>query len=360
MSIIDLRSDTVTRPTPAMREAMAKAVVGDDVLGDDPTVRELEERFASLAGKEASCFVPSGTMANQVAIRAHTEPGDEIIAHEGSHIINYEGGGPAALSGCMVRALSGPRGQFTAMQVREAIRPDNPHFARSRLLVLENTHNRGGGSIWPIEEVRSVTSAAREAGLRTHLDAARLWNACAATGLSIHDYAEHFDTLAVCFSKGLGAPVGSITAGNAPTIARVRRFRKLFGGGMRQSGVLASACLFAMEHHVKRLEQDHAHAAHLARAIASIPGLSIHESVGGIVQTNIVLFDLSPSLGMDAAGLCEALRQRGVWMLPTSPRRVRAVTSLEVDTAMIERAILELRACVASCDGGRAGEPTLI
>lgn len=339
MAIIDLRSDTVTKPTPAMREAIARAIVGDDVLGDDPTVKELEERFAALAGKQAACFVPSGTMANQVAIRAHTEPSDEIIAHEGSHIINYEGGGPAALSGCMVRALQGPRGTFTALQVRDAIRPDNPHFARSRLLVVENTHNRGGGSVWPIEDVRSVTAAAREAGLRTHLDGARLWNACAFTGLSVRDYAEHFDTIACCFSKGLGAPVGSITAGDAATIHRVRRYRKLFGGAMRQSGLLAAACLFAMEHHIERLKDDHANAQRFAKALGGIPGLSVADTGGGPrVETNLVLFDLAPTLRCDAGAFCKVLHERGVWMLPTAARRVRAVTSLEVDASMIDRA----------------------
>ncbi len=344
MSTIDLRSDTVTKPTPAMRDAMHRAIVGDDVLGDDPTVKQLEERFAALAGKQAACFVPSGTMANQVAIRAHTEPGDEIIAHEGSHIINYEGGSPAALSGCMVKSLQGPRGQFTALQVRDAIRPDNPHFPRSRLLVLENTHNRGGGSVWPIEEVRSVTSAAREAGLRTHLDGARLWNACSFSGLAIRDYAEHFDTVACCFSKGLGAPVGSITAGDEATMHRVRRYRKLFGGAMRQSGILAAACLHAMEHHIERLKVDHANAARFAAGVRKIAGLSIEAHV----DTNLVLFDLAPTLRLDGAGLCKALHERGVWMLPTASRRVRAVTSLEVDAAMIDRAVGELDGIVRS------------
>jgi threonine aldolase len=343
MSTIDLRSDTVTKPTPAMRDAMARAIVGDDVLGDDPTVKELEDRFAALAGKHAACFVPSGTMANQVAIRAHTQPGDEIIAHEGSHIINYEGGGPAALSGCMVRALQGPRGTFTALQVRDAIRPDNPHFARSRLLVVENTHNRGGGSVWPIEEVRSVTAAAREAGLRCHLDGARLWNACASTRLTIRDYAEHFDTIACCFSKGLGAPAGSITAGDAQTIHHVRRSRKLFGGAMRQSGILAAACIFAIEHNIERLHDDHANAQRFASGLAMIPGLCIADTGGGPrIETNLVLFDLAPSIRCDAATLCAALHERGVWMLPTATRRVRAVTSLEVDAAMIDRALIAL------------------
>jgi threonine aldolase len=243
----------------------------------------------------------------------------------------------------MVRALQGPRGTFTALQLRDAIRPDNPHFPRSRLLVLENTHNRGGGSVWPIEDIRTVTAAAREAGLRCHLDGARLWNACASTRLTIKDYAEHFDTISCCFSKGLGAPVGSITAGDAQTIHRVRRFRKLFGGGMRQSGILAAACIHAMEHQVERLKDDHANAQRFAAGLAKIPGLSVADTGGGPrVETNLVLFDLAPTLRCDAAALCHALHERGVWMLPTAPRRVRAVTSLEVTAPMIDRALSTL------------------
>jgi threonine aldolase len=336
---IDLRSDTVTRPTRAMLDAMMRAPLGDDVLGDDPSVQLLEQRFAELMGKEAACFVPSGTMGNQASIKAHTRPGDEILAHEHSHIILYEGGGPAALSGCMVRGLTGRRGQFTPMDIDAAIRPDNTHFPRSSLLVVENTHNKGGGSVWSLEDVRGVTGAARRAGLRTHLDGARLWNACAASGLAPKDYAMLFDSVTCCFSKGLGAPVGSAIAGDAPFIKDVRRARKLLGGGMRQSGLLASACLFAMENHVSRLRDDHENARRLAEHIARSPLLRLdpqHDAKG--VETNIVLIEIAPEATFDAAGFCERLSRRGVLMLPTGARTVRAVTHLDVTRDSLDRA----------------------
>lgn len=337
---VDLRSDTVTRPTPAMREAMLAAPVGDDVLGDDPTVKRLEERFAAILGKPAACFVPSGTMANQVAIRAQTEPGDEIIAHEDSHIILYEGGAPAALSGCAVRPLRAPRGQFSSDDLLLALRPRNDHFPISKLLVIENTHNRGGGSIWDFAPLERVTLAARAAGLRTHLDGARLWNAHVATGIPLARYAALFDTISCCFSKGLGAPVGSAVAGDAPTIARARRFRKMFGGGMRQSGVLAAAALHALDHHLTRLAEDHANARLLAEGLARIPGLSLDaDQRTHTVETNIVYFDIAPDVPFNAADLCERLETRGVRLLPTGERRVRAVTHLDAGRAAIERAI---------------------
>jgi len=324
-----------------------RAPLGDDVLGDDPSVKLLEERFAALLGKEAACYTPSGTMANQAAIKAQTNPGDEIIAHEGSHIIQYEGGGPAALSGCMVRALPGARGQFSAQAMLDAVRPDNVHFPRTRLVVLENTHNRGGGAVWPLAEARAVTDAARGAGLATHLDGARLWNAAVASGQAMREYAAGFDTVSCCFSKGLGAPVGSALAGDAATIAKVRRIRKLFGGGMRQSGLLAAACSFAMEHHVERLREDHANARVFADGVRSIPGLSLdaqHADHG--VETNIVLFRVDPGVGLDAKAVCERLAARGVLMLPTAPRTIRAVTHLDVHRAMIDQALAALRQVV--------------
>jgi threonine aldolase len=331
---IDLRSDTVSRPTPAMREAMARAEVGDDVFGDDPTVNRLEDRIAGIMGKEAAVFVPSGTMANQTSIRAHTEPGDEVIAHEGSHLINYESGAPAALSGVMIRPLPGAGGVFDAQAVHDAIRPGSAHFARSRLLVVENTHNRGGGTVWPIDAVERVAAAGREHGLRLHLDGARLWNACAATGLRPADYARHFDTVSCCFSKGLGAPAGSAVAGDRAAIERVDRFRKMFGGVMRQSGVLAAAALHALDHHLERLREDHDNARRLAAGLARIPGVSIPVPV----QTNMVFFDLAPPL--PAAGdLCDALRARGVLMLPTAPRRIRAVCHIDVPATAVDLAI---------------------
>ena len=336
--MIDLRSDTVTRPTPRMRETMARAEVGDDVLGDDPTVIALQERIASMMGKQAACFVPSGTMANQVAIRAHTEPGDEIIAHEDSHIIHYETGAPAALSGVMIRPLAGENGLFAARDVDSAVRPRSSHFANSALLVVENTHNRGGGSVWPVEQIKHVTDRARTHDLKTHLDGARIWNACAATGLAPRDYAQHFDTVSCCFSKGLGAPVGSAVCGSAAAIARAHRFRKMFGGAMRQAGVLAAAALHALDHHRDRLVDDHTHARRLAEGIGNCPGLSVPHRV----ETNMVFFDVDPSLGT-AAEFCERLKHLNVWAMPNKPQRVRLVCHLDVTAPMIERAIDAIR-----------------
>lgn len=340
MTPIDLRSDTVTRPTPAMLKAMSQAPLGDDVLGDDPSVIRLQERVAEIMGKPAACFVPTGTMANQTAIRAQTEPGDEVICHADSHIIHYETGSPAALSGVMIRPLTGERGQFSAAQVHEAFRVESIHAPRSAMLIVENTHNRGGGSVWSLDQVREVTSAAREHGLRCHLDGARLWNACAATGHAPAAYAQHFDSISCCFSKGLGAPVGSVVAGDAKTIARVHRFRKMFGGTMRQSGVLAGACLHALDHHRERLVEDHANAKHLAAGLAQIPGLSLEPAQRRVgVETNMVFIDLAPDLSMDAASLSRALKEEGVLMLPTAPRRLRAVCHLDVSRAAIDAAI---------------------
>jgi threonine aldolase len=341
--VIDLRSDTVTRPTDAMRRAIAEASVGDDVLGDDPTVLALQERVAAMMGKEAACFVPSGSMANQTAIRAHTEPGDEVIAHEDSHIIHYETGGPAALSGVMIRPLRGERGLFTPSDVDAAVRPRNAHFARSQLLVLENTHNRGGGSIWPMAQLEAVCERGRAHGLKLHLDGARIWNACAATGRAPSDYARHFDTVSCCFSKGLGAPVGSAVCGDRKSIERVHRFRKMFGGTMRQAGIIAAGALFALEHHRERLGDDHVHAAELARALASMPGVRVPLPV----ETNIVFFDVDPSIGT-AASVCETLKARGVWMLPNQPQRVRAVCHLDVTSAMLHEAIDVLKSVLGA------------
>lgn len=340
MRPIDLRSDTVTRPTPGMLQAMVDAEVGDDVLGDDPTVHKLQERVAEVMGKPAACFVPTGTMANQASIRAQTEHGDEVIAHAESHIIHYETGAPAALSGVMIRPLTGERGMYTAEQLESVVRHESIHAPRSRLVVVENTHNRGGGAVWPIEQVRHVTSVARHHGLRRHLDGARIWNACAASGLRPIDFAQHFDTVSCCFSKALGAPAGSAVAGDTDTIKRVHRFRKMFGGTMRQSGVLAAACLYALDNHVDGLAEDHANAKTLAEGLANIPGLSLDpgQQKSG-VETNMVFFDLAPDLTFDAQEFCKRLRASGVLMLTTAPRRVRAVTHLDVTREMIGKAL---------------------
>lgn len=330
---IDLRSDTVTRPTPGMRQAMANAEVGDDVLGDDPTVIRLQERVAEIAGKEAACFVPSGTMANQTAIRAHTEPGDEVICHADSHIIHYETGSPAALAGVMIRPLSGPQGMFDGADVEAAVRPAQHHFAASKLVLVENTQNRGGGAVWPADRLARVTAAARKHGLRLHLDGARIWNASAKSGVSVAEYAKPFDTISCCFSKGLGAPAGSAVCGSRELITRVHRFRKMFGGTMRQSGILAAACLYALDHHRTRLAEDHANATRLADRLRGLPGVTIPMPV----ETNMVFIDLAEPLP-PAAAVCEQLKTRGVLALPNLPRRIRFVCHLDVSREQIDRA----------------------
>ena len=331
--MIDLRSDTVTRPTPAMRRAMAEADVGDDVLGDDPTVLALEARTADLLGHEAAVYMPSGTMTNQVAIRAWTEPGDEIILEAEGHSYFYESGAPAALAGVMCRLIPGDRGRFTADQVRAVLRPKNEHFPRTKVVCVENTHNRGGGAVWPLAQIAEVADAAREAGLRTHLDGARLWNAAVAAGVPEGDYAAHFDSVSVCFSKGLGAPVGSALAGDAEFIARARRFRKMFGGGMRQAGILAAGALFALEHHRDRLAEDHANARHLADGLADLPGVDIDPTT---VETNIVVFGVR---GAPAPEVVARLKDRSVLVLARDAASIRAVTNLNVTGDEIEAAL---------------------
>jgi len=328
----------VTRPTPAMRQTMAEAVVGDDVLGDDPTVKELERRTAELLGKEAAVFVPSGTMANQLAIRCHTQPGDEILLDAYSHIYWYEGGAPAALSGVNCRVLQGVHGIFTAEQLRAALRPDNIHYSPTRLLTLENTHNRGGGSIWPLQQQQAVCAVARDAGISLHLDGARLWNASVATGISEVDYARDFDSVSVCFSKGLGAPIGSVLAGTGEFIQKARRFRKQFGGGMRQSGIIAAAALYALTHHRARLADDHANAKRLVTGLNTIHGIRVNATD---VVTNMVYIDIRDRTAEEFAG---QLRERNVLVLPTGQNTVRAVTSLEVDADDIASAIETVRA----------------
>lgn len=333
-AIIDLRSDTVTRPTPAMRQAMMAADLGDDVLGDDPTVRRLEEMVAERLGKADAAFVPSGTMANQLAIRAHCQPGDEVIADADSHIIHYETGAPAAISGVMIQPIAGLLGQFSDTHVRQAVRSESIHSPRSRLLVVENTHNRGGGSVWHIDAVRRVCDAAWAAGLATHLDGARLWNACVASGRTPAEYAACFDTVSVCFSKGLGAPVGSAVCGGRETIARIRRFRKMLGGGMRQSGLLAAAAIYALQNHVDRLHEDHDHARKLSMALAGIHGLRLAMPVA----TNMVFVEVEPSLGTATAFLSR-LEGQGVLALATGPQRIRLVTHLDVPPHGIQKTI---------------------
>lgn len=330
---IDLRSDTVTLPTPAMREAMARAEVGDDVFGEDPTMRELEAETAAVLGKEAALFTVSGTMANQLAVRSHTESGDELFVEANAHIYYYEGGAPAALSGVSCQLLQGQRGIFTGADLEAALRPSDSHFPRPRLVCIENTHNRGGGKIWSLEQLNDVAATARRHGLQMHLDGARLWNAAVATGVAEKEWAAPFDTVSVCFSKGLGAPVGSALAGSKEMIARARRFRKMFGGGMRQAGILAAAALFAVKNNRARLAEDHANARALAQGIARCPGFEINV---GEVETNMVRFRLP---GTPVPEVVQRLRARGVLVLAADRTTVRAVTNMTVSAADISAAI---------------------
>lgn len=334
MNLIDLRSDTVTKPTPGMIAAMAAAEVGDDVYGEDPTVNRLEARVAELLGKEAAIFVPSGSMSNQVAVKTHTQPGDELICEEFCHIYNWEAGGPAFLSGVTSRTVRAEYGIIELDQLRDKIRPLNDHMVRTRLVCLENTHNRGGGRIFPIEQVREISRWARSNGLLMHLDGARLWNAIVATGASAADWGQHFDTISVCFSKGLGAPVGSALAGPADFITRARRYRKIFGGAMRQAGVLAAAAIYALDHHVERLAEDHRNARLIAEAIADVPGLRLDPPD---VHTNLVWFVVEPELG-SAKEVLAKLKARGVLIGGGDGRVLRACTHLDVSAADAERA----------------------
>ncbi len=334
--MIDLRSDAVTKPTEAMRRAIAAAEVGDDVLGDDPTVLALEERVAAIVGKEDAVYVPTGTMSNQVALRTHTQPGDVVIAGAKTHIGSYETGAPAALSGLTIQYLDGSRGMFSADAVRAAV-PTDLHSAIPRavvqpvtLLVAENTHNGAGGTVWQADELASVAVAAAETGLGTHLDGARLWNACVAAGIEPADFAAGFDTVSVCFSKGLGAPMGSALCGPADLLEQARRFKHMFGGGFRQAGMMAAGALHALDHHRDRLAEDHATAARLAAGLAETPGIEIDAAS---VETNIVYFTVT---SMHPDRLCDELADRGILMLPMSRTSVRAVTHLGITPADID------------------------
>jgi threonine aldolase len=336
MAVCDLRSDTVTRPTQAMRAAMAAAEVGDDVYGEDPTVRALEERVAELFGKEAALFVPSGTMGNQIALLLHTRPGDEVVIGEGSHCSFYESGAAAAWAGVQF-AVAGQGGLFAAEDLVEALKPTADHFPQSRLVLIENTHNRAGGRVFPQPRILDIAQAARSHGLALHLDGARIWNTAVVSGLALSQLAAPFDTLNVCFSKGLGAPVGSAVIGSREHIVAAHRFRKMLGGGMRQAGILAAGALYALEHHRARLVDDHLSARAFAEALQGAPGIEIALDA---VETNIVL--LTTTL-LDAAELAQRARARGVLMNATGKRTLRAVTHLDVSEVEVKRSAEILR-----------------
>ena len=335
--MIDLRSDTVTLPTPEMREAMNKASVGDDVFGDDPTINNLEERVAEILGKEAAVYMPSGTMTNQVAIRTHTEPGDEIMLEETAHVYFNEAGATAALSGVICRLISGDRGVFGAEEMEAVIRPVNNHYPRTKLVCLENTTNRGGGRVWPLEKLAEVKKTAHENDLKIHLDGARIWNAAASLQITESEIAKHFDSVSVCFSKGLGAPVGSALAGNTDFIMEARRFRKQFGGGMRQAGIIAAAALFALENNRERLTVDHDNAKLFAKGLAEIDGIEINPDD---VETNIINFRVK---SMTIYELIKKLNEQGTLVLPKDNITIRAVTNLMVTESQLKVALDHVR-----------------
>jgi len=331
--IIDLRSDTVTRPTPAMREAMASAEVGDDVYGEDPTVNRLEAAAAEVFGREAAVFVPSGTMGNQIAIRLHTQHGQEVICESRAHVLDWEMAMMAAFSGCVPRAVTAERGILTWALIRQAISPGLYYHARTGLVCVENTHNMAGGTVTPLAQLQEIWAGAREAGLPVHLDGARIFNAATALGIGIRELTSGFDTVMFCLSKGLGAPVGSMLVGSGEAMERARIFRKALGGGMRQAGILAAAGLIALREMPKRLHEDHANARLLAEAVASHPAAMIDM---GSVQTNIVIFALRN--GGDASAFTAALKQKGVLASAIGPHGVRFVTHYDVDRSACERA----------------------
>ncbi len=332
--MIDLRSDTVTRPTPVMLAAMSAAAVGDDVFGEDPTVNELERRTAALFGLEAGLFVPSGTMANQIAVRVHCRPQDEILLESTSHIYLWEAGGAAALSGVTCRTLDGRYGHLGDSDFANKIRPDDVHAVRTRLVALEVTHNRGGGTVMSPDAINGISRWARRHGLAMHLDGARVWNAIVKTGAPAQKWGDMFDTVAVCFSKGLGAPVGSMLLGPRDLIAHGRRIRKLFGGAMRQAGYLAAACNYALDHHIDRLAEDHENAQIIAKAVEDVPGFELAPPE---VETNLVWFEVGSRHG-DAKKVAERLQAAGVLVAPLEERVIRVATHLDVSRKECMRA----------------------
>jgi threonine aldolase len=341
---VDLFSDTVTRPTAAMRRFMCAAEVGDEQQCEDPTVNRLQETVAELLGKEAALFLPSGTMCNQVAFSVHCRAGDEILLHETAHPLLYEAGGAAALVGAVLRPLAGARGMFTAAQVREAVRPAVHYMPRSRVVSLEQTANIVGGVCWPIGDVESVCAAAREAGLVRHMDGARLMNAVVSSGTPARAFGAHFDSIWLDLTKGLGAPVGAVLAGSRAFIEEAWVFKQRLGGAMRQAGIIAAAGLYALEHHVERLAEDHERARRLAAGLAELPGIAL--DVGG-VETNIVIFDVGAT-GLSGAELAaRTLASHGVRFSVLAPTTVRAVTHLDVPPDGVERALGAVRAALA-------------
>lgn len=335
MKYIDLRSDTVTRPSEKMREAMAGAEVGDDVFGDDPTVKALERKVAGLLGKEAALYVPSGSMGNLVSIKTHTIHGEEIICEEGCHVLNYEAGAVFAVGGLVAHTFRGHHGTFTREQIEPYIKKKTLHTPPTRVIEIENTHNHAGGTVFPLDEIEKLRKLADEHDIRMHLDGARLWNAHIATGIAFEKYAGYFDSVSVCFSKGLGAPIGSAVAGSAEFIAKARRFRKMFGGGMRQVGVIAAAAIYALDNNLERMAEDHKNARRLAEELSQINGIDIDLET---VQTNIVIMDIAPS-GKSVTDVLAELQQQGVLAVQFGNTLIRCVAHLDVNSDDIETAI---------------------
>jgi len=340
---IDLRSDTVTKPSPDMRKAMASADVGDDVYGEDPTVNHLQEKVAALLGKEAALFVPSGVMANQIALKVHTQPGDEVIAESGAHIFNYETAAAAFISNIQIHTIEGKRGVLRAEQISDAVRSPVYYNPQTRLICLENTHNRAGGSIYPLEEIKRISDLARRTGMSTHLDGARIWNAWMATGIHPKEYAQWFDSVSVCFSKGLGAPVGSAVVGTKGFIDKARKVRKILGGGMRQAGILAAGAVYALDNNIERLKEDHQKARVFAEQVASLPGFAIDMET---VQTNIVIIDVAKT-GKTPGEIIAMLRALRVLLSEMSHTTIRAVTHLGVSMEEVERAVEVMKSSFA-------------
>ncbi len=341
--VVDLRSDTVTRPTAEMRRAMAEAEVGDDVYGEDPTVNGLEKRAAEIFGKEAALFVPTGCMGNLIAIKIWTHHGDEVVCEERSHVNLYELASMSAIAGCMPRVARGEDGILTWKQIEAVIRPKIYYDSQSALVCLENTNNMAGGTVYPTAQVEDICDHAHALGLKVHLDGARIFNAATALGENVAQITRKVDSVMFCLSKGLGAPVGSVIAGTKAFIEKARAYRKMFGGGMRQAGVIAAAGLIALEKSPARLHIDHENAQRLAEGVAEIPGLTINPKK---VQSNIVIFDCSKT-GKTAVELCDALYPQGVWAQDTALHAVRFVTHCDVDRAGIERAVVVLKEVVA-------------
>ena len=332
--LIDLRSDTITKPTAEMRKAMAEAEVGDDVFGEDPTINRLQEKVAELLGKPAALYVPSGVMANQLAIKSQTQPGDEIIVEADSHIFNYETAAPSLLSSVQMQVIHGKRGVIRAEQLAPAIRPSAYYLPRTSLVCLENTHNRAGGTVYPLDEIRKIREFTKAIGIKMHLDGARIWNAWVATGIHPREYAQYFDSVSVCFSKGLGAPVGSAIVGSEEMIKRARKFRKIFGGGMRQAGIIAAGALYALEHNIERLKEDHDKARAFAEDIAKIPRLSVDLAS---VQTNMIIIDISQT-GQSTADVLALLQAKNVLLTDSGYTSIRAVTHLDVSMEQVKAA----------------------